>query len=268
MAMVAAAPRSRGVDRSSWASEGDVGPARIPAAAPGAYQVETERACYSGAPAYNSDMPLHRTIARILISIALVLALGACAPAAPAPAGDAPGAVVAEALAKVAAKDLDGLRGLACAGQEDLIRNQIALPAGIGTDLLPGLDTNALLDAVQVDVSGVKVGEATVDADVAEVPVTGAMNVTFDKVAMRPLLRSMLEAQGMTMTDDQVDGSAEHAAVVRPAAAGQADGPAGPRGRRLEGLPGSDRGPRHPLSDLARAWLTCIERLFHLTGTG
>jgi hypothetical protein len=151
-------------------------------------------------------MPSHRSFTRLLTSFVLVLALGACAPAAPAPAADAPGAVVAEALAKVTAKDLDGLRGLACAGQEDLIRNQIALPAGIGTDLLPGLDTKALLDAVQVDVSGVKVGEATVDADVAEVPVTGAMNVTFDKVAMRPVLRSMLDAQGMTMTDDQVDG--------------------------------------------------------------
>jgi hypothetical protein len=151
-------------------------------------------------------MPLHSSVTRVLTSFALLLALGSCASAAPTPTADAPGAIVADALARVAAKDLDALRSLACAGQEDLIRNQIALPADIGMDLLPGVDTNAMLDAVQVDVSGVKVGEPTVDADVAEVPVTGAMNVTFDKEAMRPLLRSMLEARGTTMTDDQVDG--------------------------------------------------------------
>ncbi|MDQ1322871.1 MAG: hypothetical protein QG587_205, partial [Chloroflexota bacterium] len=81
--------------------------------------------------------------------------------------------MVTDALAKVAAKDIEGLRPLACAGQEDRIRDQLGLPGGVGGELLPGLDTQALLDAVQLGVGDVKAGEASIEGDVAEVPVTG-----------------------------------------------------------------------------------------------
>ncbi len=145
--------------------------------------------------------PRRRTTA-LAGALALVLIVAACAPAAPA---GGPGAVVSDALAKVATKDVEGLRGLACAGQEDLIRDQLGLPAAIGGDLLPGLDTKALLDAVGLDVSGVKLGDAAIDGDVAELPVTGTLKVTFDATAMRPILRTVLEQQGTTMTDDQLD---------------------------------------------------------------
>jgi hypothetical protein len=136
------------------------------------------------------------------IALLLTLVVAACAPGAPA---DGPGAVVAEALAKVAAKDIDGLRGLACAGQEDRIRDQLGLPAAMGGELLPGLDTQALVDAVGLDVSGVDVGEAAIEGDTAEVPVSGTIKVTFDAEAMRPVLRELVAAQGTTMTDEQLD---------------------------------------------------------------
>ena len=113
--------------------------------------------------------------------------------------------MVTDALAKVAAKDLEGLRPLACAGQEDRIRDQLGLPGGIGGELLPGLDTQALLDAVQLGVGDVKAGDAVIEGDVAEVPVTGTIKVTFDAVAMRPILRQVLDQQGTTMTDEQLD---------------------------------------------------------------
>jgi hypothetical protein len=145
--------------------------------------------------------PRRRTMA-LAAALALALVLAACAPALPA---GGPGAVVGDALAKVAAKDVEGLRGLACTGQEDLIRDQLGLPAAIGGDLLPGLDTKALLDAVGLDVTGVKLGDASIDGDVAEVPVTGTLKVTFDATAMRPILRTVLEQQGSIMTDDQLD---------------------------------------------------------------
>jgi hypothetical protein len=132
----------------------------------------------------------------------IVLALVGCGP------GDAaggPGAVVDQALTMTAAKDLDGLRTLACAGQEDLIREQLGLPGTLGADLLPGLDTQALLDAIRLDVSGIDTGEPAIDGDVAQVPVTGTLKVTFDAVAMRPILRQVLGQQGTTMTDEQLD---------------------------------------------------------------
>lgn len=144
-----------------------------------------------------------RRLAALAASMALVLAVAACAPAAPA---DGPGAVVNEALTKVAAKDIDGLRGLACAGQEDLIRDQLGIAGALGTgDLIPGMDTAALLDAVTLDVGGVKLGDAAIEGDVAQVPVTGSVKVTFDAAAMKPILRTLLETQGTTMTDEQLD---------------------------------------------------------------
>jgi hypothetical protein len=143
-----------------------------------------------------------RALVVVMTAAVLALSIAACATSAPA---DGPGAVVDEALAKVAAKDVDGLRALACAGQEDRIRDQLGLPGAIGADLLPGLDTAALVDAVGLDVSGVKVGEAAIDGDTAEVPLSGNLKVTFDADAMRPILRQVLDAQGMTMTDEQVD---------------------------------------------------------------
>jgi hypothetical protein len=145
--------------------------------------------------------PGHR-LAAIAASLALVTVVAACAPGAPT---DGPGAVVNEALAKVAAKDIEGLRPLACAGQEDLIRDQLGIPAAVGSEIMAGLDTEALLDAVTLDVKGVKLGDPAIDGDVAQVPVTGSVKVTFDAVAMKPILKQLLATQGTTMTDEQLD---------------------------------------------------------------
>ncbi len=144
-----------------------------------------------------------RRLAALATSTALLLAVAACAPGAPT---DGPGAVVNEALTRVAAKDIDGLRGLACAGQEDLIRDQLGIAGALGTgELIPGMDTQALLDAVSLDVKGVKLGDAAIDGDVAQVPVSGMLKVTFEAAAMKPVLKTMLEGQGTTMTDEQLD---------------------------------------------------------------
>jgi hypothetical protein len=138
--------------------------------------------------------------------IAVALLLAACSPAAPA--ADSPGAVVQEALEKLAAKDIEGLRTLACAGQEDRIRDQLGVPdvaSGAGAGLLPGVDTQALLDAIALDVSDVTFGDPQVDGDVANVPVTGSVKVTFDAVQIRPIMKQLLEERGTPMSDEQLD---------------------------------------------------------------
>lgn len=137
----------------------------------------------------------------IVAALALGLAVTACAPAGQA---DTPGATVSAAMAKLAAKDVDGLRSLACAGQEDLIKGQLGLGDALGAGLIEGIDTQAILDAVKLDVTEVKPGEAVIDGDVAQVPVSGTMKVTFDKVAMTPILKAMLAKSGRTMTDEQL----------------------------------------------------------------
>jgi hypothetical protein len=139
-------------------------------------------------------------VAGVLMVISLVAS--ACGSSTPA---EGPAAVVSTALDKVAAKDLDGLRALACAGQEDLVRSQLGLLPSVGSDLLPGLDTQALIDAVKLDVSKVKIGDPVVTGDTATVPVSGDLGVTFDAAVMRPILKQLLATQGTTMTDAQID---------------------------------------------------------------
>src|SRR6187551_1257443 len=138
--------------------------------------------------------------------MAVALLLAACSPAAPA--ADSPGAVVQEALTKLAAKDIDGLRTLACAGQEDRIRDQLGVPgvaAGAGAELLPGVDTQAIFDAISLDVTAVTFGDPAIDGDVANVPVTGSVKVTFDSDKMRPVIKQLLEERGTPMSDAQLD---------------------------------------------------------------
>jgi hypothetical protein len=143
-----------------------------------------------------------RLVVAPAVAAVLALTVVACAPAAPA---DGPVATVQQALARIAAKDLDGLRALACEGQEDLIREQLDLPGAMGSELLPGLDLEALRDAVELDVSELEVGEPAIEGDVAQVPVTGELEVTFDAEAMKPIIQPVLEAQGRDLSDEELD---------------------------------------------------------------
>ncbi len=145
-----------------------------------------------------------RTSVWVVVALALLaMTLAACGAAGPA--AGSPAAVVQAALDRLAAKDVTGLRTLACAGQENLIRDQLGIPGAIGPELLPGLDTQAVVDAVNLDTSKVHVGDSTVDGDIAQVPVTGDLGVTFDATRMRPILKQVMAAQGTTMTDEQLD---------------------------------------------------------------
>jgi hypothetical protein len=143
-----------------------------------------------------------RSLRFVPLVLALLIAMAACAPGA---ADDTPDAIVDQALARLAAKDVEGMRTLACAGQEDVIRQQLGLPASVGSELLPGVDVQAVLDAVRFDVSGLDTGTPAIEGDVAQVPVSGTLRVTFDAAAMKPILRQVLESQGTTMTDEQLD---------------------------------------------------------------
>ena len=139
---------------------------------------------------------------RLLVAGVVALFVAACG--GPAPADEA-AAVVKTAVERAGAKDIPGLQALACAGREDQLRTLIGLPAQLGVALLPGIDTATLMDAVRLDVSGLAVGAAVVTGDTALVPVKGSLKVTFDKVAMRPIVEKLLAAQGTKMSPEQLD---------------------------------------------------------------
>jgi hypothetical protein len=137
-----------------------------------------------------------------LLPVVLALVVIACGGAAPA---DEAAAVVKTAVARAGAKDIPGLQALACAGRAEQLTTLIGLPAQMGGELLPGIDTSTLIDAVRLDVSGLTVGSAVVTGDTALVPVTGSLKVTFDKTVMRPVVEKLLAARGSKMSPEQID---------------------------------------------------------------
>jgi hypothetical protein len=154
--------------------------------------------------------PRRHVAARILSAIVVVpMLLAACSGGTGGGAGAAggdPAAVVKDALAKAAAKDVEGLGTLACAGQVDQLKEELDMSNAFG-GAIPGVDAAALASAVTIDTSGVTVGTPAVSGDTATVPVSGTMKMSFDKEKIRPIIKQVMEAQGggITMTDEQID---------------------------------------------------------------
>lgn len=146
-----------------------------------------------------------------LAVLVLVLALAlftpvlvaACGASGPAP--DSPSGVVTTAVARAAAKDVAGLSALACAGQQQAIQQLISAPASLGAGALPGIDLPSIVAAVRLDASGVKVGDAVMSGDAADVPVSGSVKVTFDQATMKPILERVMAARGTPMSSDRLD---------------------------------------------------------------
>lgn len=147
---------------------------------------------------------MRRQRARLaLVAGMLALAVAACGGAGPAP--DSPAGVVTTAVGLAAAKDLAGLSALACAGQQQTIQQLLSMPASLGAGVLPGVDLPTVMAAVRLDASGVKVGDAVVSGEEAQVPVSGSVKVTFDKAAMKPIVEKLMAARGTPMSSDQLD---------------------------------------------------------------
>ncbi len=136
----------------------------------------------------------------VALLLALVAGLVACGGGAATP-----DQVVAKAVTALVAKDVAGLRALSCAGQEEMLRSQLGIGGTAGDDLLPGLDINAVLDAVTIASADVQYGEPAIDGEVAEVNVTGTVEITFDREAVRPILEAVLRERGSTPTTEQLD---------------------------------------------------------------
>jgi hypothetical protein len=151
--------------------------------------------------------PRRLLAARILSAIlVLPLLIAACSGSPGAASGSDPAAVVKDALAKVAAKDVNGLANLACAGQADEVRQQFDM-AGQLASAVPGANAQDIVNSISIDTSAVTIGSPTVTGDTATVPVTGTMKMTFDKEKLRPIIKQLMESQGggVQLTDEQID---------------------------------------------------------------
>ena len=117
--------------------------------------------------------PRRLLAARILSAIfVLPLLIAACSGGPGAASGNDPAAVVKDALAKVAAKDINGLANLACAGQADQVREQFDMAGQLASAVPSGANAQDIVNSITIDTSAVTVGSATVTGDTATVPVT------------------------------------------------------------------------------------------------
>jgi hypothetical protein len=148
--------------------------------------------------------PMSRPVV-LLLGLLLSAGLVACSGVPGAGDGDSSTAVVQQALALVAAKDLDGLTNLACEAQKDQVREQFDFAGGLAGGAIPGLDAEAMLDAVSFDTSGVTVTETSNDGTNAEVSMTGSLGFSFDEAKLRDVLVPILAQQNLPTDDAAVD---------------------------------------------------------------
>lgn len=147
----------------------------------------------------------NRSSLQFLAMLALLLISGLVSACQGGPAADSPTGMVRTALEKLAARDVAGFRAMACAGAEAGVLDQLGLPGDLSGELLPGVDMNAVLDAVTLDTAGLILENEAVTGETATVDVRGDIKVTFEAERVRPLLEALLEAQGNAMTDAQLD---------------------------------------------------------------
>ncbi len=137
-----------------------------------------------------------------ILSLLLVALVAGCQGG---PAADSPTGVARTALEKLAARDVAGLRAMACAGAEAGVLDQLGLPGDLSGELLPGVDMNAVLDAVTLDTAALVLQNQVVTGETATVDVRGDIRISFDAERVKPLVKSLLEAQGNPLTDEQLD---------------------------------------------------------------
>ena len=132
---------------------------------------------------------------------ALAIALAACGGAAP---GGDPVATVNAAFSAAESGGLTALTPFACAASKDSITGLFG--AG-GTDQLTaaGIDPNELFAAMKIDFQDVKATEKSRDGSTAVVQVNGKAAVQIDEAKFREVMKKVLEAQGQSMPDAQLD---------------------------------------------------------------
>jgi hypothetical protein len=143
-----------------------------------------------------------RPRAVVVALVALVAVVAACGGAANT---SSPKGVMEEALRLVGEKNIDGLTALACEAQKDSVKEQFDFASGMTDSLGVEVDSNKILDAIEIDVSKVTVTETNVSGDNATVTLAGSMGMTIDEEAFKAIIREVAEQQGTPIDDAQLD---------------------------------------------------------------
>jgi len=148
-------------------------------------------------------MTLH---ARRFVALALLVAVSLVALSGCAGAVDtSPKGVVEQAIRHVEDKDTGALTGLACEARKGDIAERFDLTGGLGGALPIDIDTDALLDTIEIDASKVIATEKSVDGDAAVVSLAGSIGITVDEDAFKEVMREFAESQGIEVDEAQLN---------------------------------------------------------------
>lgn len=146
------------------------------------------------------SMPRWSILASGLLAASLV---GAPAMAAD-PSADDPVATVNTLLDTLIAKDFAGMAPLVCAEKRDEVVANFDLSQSMSEGMPPGVDLQALIDALILSTPDRQVTLVSNDGAVAIVSVVATLTISMDEEAAKAFIAQVLEGQGMEVTDEMV----------------------------------------------------------------
>jgi len=140
----------------------------------------------------------------VLLTLVLSLLLAACG------GGDGdsddPTAVVKDLFKAIEQKKFDKIPDYACEAQKEEVSQTFDFGA-IMADSMGGADVDPqkILDAMSFKVSNLDVSEVSKSGDNATVHVKGKLEITVDPDKFKDVVKDLLKAQGMEVTDELLD---------------------------------------------------------------
>ena len=153
--------------------------------------------------------PTHLSI----LAIGALFLIGACSSSTPGASGGGGGgggasttdpvASVTTLVNLVKAKQFDQIPALVCAAKRNEIEANLN-PAQAIASSVPGLNGQALLDAMTFDIQNFTATQTSKTDTDAKVAITGKLVINLDAAKARDFVKSMLTAQGQTNVSDSM----------------------------------------------------------------
>ncbi len=139
----------------------------------------------------------------IVVVIVLSALLTACGGAA---SGGDPLSTIKAAMSAVTSKQFDKMNDLACAAKKDAVTGQFNPAAALTGQGMTTEDAQKLLDSMSISFDNAEYGTPTINGDSASLPMKGKLSIKFDKDKLKPVIKSMMTAQGLAnATDEQIN---------------------------------------------------------------
>jgi hypothetical protein len=120
--------------------------------------------------------------------------------------GDDPTAAVKDLFKAIEQKKFDKIPDYACEAQKEEARQTFDFGA-IMAESLGGADVDPqkILDAMSFKMSGLEITEVSKSGDKATVHAKGKLEITVDEGKFRDVVKELLKAQGMEVSDEMLD---------------------------------------------------------------